>query len=127
MNPKNKYSMVLTIGVSLLIGFLIGYIAGFRYRTGLNRQDLSRVPPPSLQMEPPTLHLSAQAQEIIRELNCVCGCKMELSPCTCEDARGSKEIKQFVQELINQGLSKSKVIEQVVEKYSKDILIKKSQ
>lgn len=127
MNPKKKYSMALTIGVSLLIGFLIGYIAGFRYGTGLNRQDLSRIPPPSLQMELPRLDLSAQAEEIIRELNCVCGCKMELSPCICEDARGSKEIKRFVQELINQGLSKSKVIEQVVEKYSKDILIKKRQ
>lgn len=126
MSQRNKYSMALTIGVSLFIGFLIGYIAGFRYGTGLNRQDLSRIPPPSLQMEPLTLHLSAQAEEIIRELNCVCGCKMELSPCVCEDVRGSKEIKQFVQELINRGLSKSKVIEQAVEKYSKDILIKKS-
>lgn len=126
MNPKNKYSMALTIGVSLLIGFLLGYISGFRYGTGLYRQNLSRIPPPSLQMEPPGMNLSAQAEEIIRELNCVCGCKMELSPCTCEEAKGAKEIKQLVQELIDQGLSKSKVIEQVVDKYSEDILMKKS-
>ena len=127
MNQRNKYSKALTIGISLFIGFLIGYIAGFRYGTGLNRQDLSRIPPPSLQMEPLTLPLSVQVEEIIRELNCVCGCKMELFPCACEDARGSKEIKQFVQELINRGLSKSKVIEQVVEKYSRDILMERSQ
>jgi len=40
--------------------------------------------------------------------------------------RGSREIKQFVQGLVNDGLSKPKVIESVVEKYSQDILIKKS-
>ncbi len=51
---------------------------------------------------------------------------MELLPCTCEEPRGSKEIKMFVQELVNQGLSKSEVIERVVKKYSEDILKKES-
>ena len=63
--------------------------------------------------------------DIVRELNCICDCKMKLLPCTCEEVRGSKEIKEFVQELVEQGLSKSEVMDSLVERYGQAVLIKK--
>ncbi|NIM57986.1 MAG: hypothetical protein GTO16_03455 [Candidatus Aminicenantes bacterium] len=124
-NRKN-FSIVLIIGVSLLIGFLGGYLAGFRYGLRLNRQNF--IPPMAqkTQSRPSRTHLDAEAIEIIKELNCVCDCKMKLSPCTCEEVRGSKEIKAYVQELVEQRLLKSEVMERLVERYGQAVLIKRS-
>ncbi len=72
------------------------------------------------------LALGLNAIEIVKELNCVCGCKMELLPCTCDELKGSREIKKFVKALIDEGLSKRDAIGRLVEKYGQDILIKKS-
>lgn len=62
--------------------------------------------------------------EVVKELNCMCGCKMELLPCNCDGPGGSKEIKGFVQTLVEEGLSKSEVMERVIGKYSPAVLIK---
>lgn len=123
---KRTFSIVLIVIFSLLIGFLGGYIAGFRYGIKFNRESFVQATPQQFQRQPSRVDIDSITTEIVKELNCICGCKMELLPCTCEEPRGSKEIKQFVQRLVNQGLSKPKVIERVVEKYSQDILIKKS-
>lgn len=118
---KKKYSTILVIGVSLVIGFLGGYLVGFRYGIKLSRESFTPFPK-QLLSQTSRVDLASEAVEIIKELNCICGCKMELLPCSCGEPRGSKEIKMFVRELVNQGLSKPEVIERAVEKYSKDIL-----
>lgn len=123
---KKNFSTVLVIVASLLIGFLGGYLAGFRYGIRFNRESLSSAMPQQFQKQPSRVDVSSRAMEIIRELNCICGCKMELLPCTCEESRGSKEIKQFVQTLVDEGLSKSAVVGRVVEKYGQAVLIRNS-
>ncbi len=72
------------------------------------------------------INVVCKAIEIVKELNCICGCKMELLPCTCDELKGSKEIKAFVQALVGEGLSRSEALGRLVEKYGQDILIKKA-
>jgi len=123
---KKNFSTVLVIVASLLIGFLGGYLAGFRYGIRFNRESLSSAMPQQFQRQPSRVDISSIAVEIVKELNCICGCKMELLPCTCEELRGSKEIKHFVQTLVDEGLLKSEVVGRVVEKYGQAVLIRNS-
>ncbi len=127
MAQKNKNFTTLSIIVaSLLIGLLVGYIAGFRYGMRSNRQDSLPAMPQQFQSQPSRIDLSSRVIEIVKELNCICSCKMELLPCTCDDLKGSKEIKAFVQTLVGEGLSRSEALGRLVEKYGQSILIAKS-
>ena len=123
---KKNFSTVSIIVASLLIGLLVGYIVGFRYGMRLNRQDSLPAMPQQLQSQPSRIELSSGAIEVAKELNCICGCMMELLPCTCDELKGSKEIKQFVQTLVGEGLSRSEALGRLVEKYGQSILITKS-
>lgn len=127
MAQKNKNFATLSIIVaSLLIGLLVGYIAGFRYGMRSNRQDPLPAMPQQFQSQPSRIELGSGAIEIVKELNCICSCKMELLPCTCDELKGSKEIKAFVQTLVGEGLSRSEALGCLVEKYGQSVLIAKS-
>lgn len=127
MAQKNKNFATLSIIVaSLLIGLLVGYIAGFRYGMRSNRQDPLPAMPQQFQSQPSRIELGSGAIEIVKELNCICSCKMELLPCTCDELKGSKEIKAFVQTLVGEGLSRSEALGRLVEKYGQSVLIAKS-
>ncbi len=123
---KKNFTTLSIIVASLLIGFLVGYIAGFRYGMRLDRQDSLPAIPQQFQSQPSRIDLSSRAIEIVKELNCICSCNMELLPCTCDDLKGSKEIKAFVQTLVGQGLSRSEALGRLVEKYGQSILLAKS-
>lgn len=127
MAQKNKNFTTLSIIVaSLLIGLLVGYIAGFRYGMRSNRQDPLPAMPQQFQSQPSRIELGSGAIEIVKELNCICSCKMELLPCTCDELKGSKEIKAFVQTLVGEGLSRSEALGRLVEKYGQSVLIAKN-
>ncbi len=113
---KKGYSVYVVAVVCLVVGLCIGYVAGFNHRAGFNQGPAA----PSLNPA-----LDVKATEIISELNCVCGCKMVLSTCTCEEVKGSKEIKLFVRDLVNMGSAKAEIVDRLKEKYGPGILIKK--
>ena len=123
---KKNFTTLSVILASLLIGFLVGYIAGFRYGMRLDRQDSLPAMPQQFQSQPSRIDLSSRVIEIVKELNCICSCKMELLPCTCDDLKGSKEIKAFVQTLVGEGLSRSEALGRLVEKYGQSVLKAKS-
>ncbi len=123
---KKNFTTLSIIVASILIGFLVGYIVGFRYGMRLDRQDSLPAMPQQFQSQPSRIELSSRAIEIVKELNCICSCKMELLPCTCDELKGSKEIKAFVQTLVGEGLSRSEALGRLIEKYGQDILIKTS-
>jgi hypothetical protein len=123
---KKNFTTLSIIVASLLIGFLVGYIAGFRYGMRLNGQDSLPARPQQFQSQPSRIELSSRAIDIVKELNCICSCKMELLPCTCDELKGSKEIKAFVQTLVGEGLSRSEALGRLVEKYGQSILIANS-
>lgn len=126
IQQRKRFSIFLVVCISLVIGFIAGYLAGFRYGKDLSKENFIPAITPSLPAQAPSQELSSEALEIVKELNCICGCGMELMPCTCEEPLGSKEIKLFVQGLVNRGLAKPDVIERLVDKYNQKILIKKS-
>jgi cytochrome c-type biogenesis protein CcmH/NrfF len=137
-SQRTSATIYLVAAASLLIGFCAGYLAGLKDPTPSSR----RLPNPALspvnssmspanaamsagsQAQSASLTLDAKSVEIAKQLFCVCGCKMELLTCTCEDARGSKEIKLFVQDRVRQDVPESKILEQLVDKYGQGILIK---
>jgi len=119
--------MVL-IGVSsIFIGLVLGYLMGVNYGLNLNHGHVAEVSSPqTLPANLSNAGLDLKSAEIIKELNCVCGCNMELQPCTCNEPRGSQEIRRFVLMLVQQGLSRPDIIKRLTEKYSEAILIKKT-
>ncbi len=123
---KKNFTTLSIIVASLFIGLLVGYIAGFRYGMRLDRQDSLPAMPQQFQSQPSRIELSSRAIEIVKELNCICSCRMELLPCTCDKLKGSKEIKAFVQTLVGEGLSRSEALGRLVEKYGQSVLKAKS-
>jgi cytochrome c-type biogenesis protein CcmH/NrfF len=128
MAQRKQTIAILVVGVgSILIGYLLGYTKGYRYGRNLNRGQVAGVSSPQpLSPNPSNPTLDLRTAEIIKELNCVCGCKMELAPCTCDEKRGAQEIRSFVQALIQQQISRPEIINRLVEKYGETILIKKT-
>jgi hypothetical protein len=119
--------LLLTGAISILIGFVPGYLTGLKYGLNTSREHTAHLassqPAPA---NPANTGLDLQSAEIIKELNCVCGCKMELKPCTCDEKRGSQEIKTFVQALVLQQVARPEIISRLKEKYGDAVLIKKT-
>jgi cytochrome c-type biogenesis protein CcmH/NrfF len=128
MARRRQTTGIVLIGViSILIGFVLGYLSGFKDGRNQNKAHVAEASSP--QPLPASLSnpgLDFKSAEIIKELNCVCGCKMELSPCTCDEQRGSQEIRRFVQILVQEGVSRPEIIKRLIEKYTEAILIKKA-
>jgi len=128
MAQQRQTTAIVLIGVSsILIGFVLGYLSGFKYGRNQNKAHIAEVSSPQpLPINPSNPGLDLESAQIIKELNCVCGCKMELAPCTCDERSGAQEIKRFVQVLVQEGVSRPEIINRVTEKYTKAILIKKT-
>ncbi len=61
--------------------------------------------------------LSPQARIIAEGLKCVCGCDDVLADCVCEETPGSRDMKQYVQQLVNEGKSAAQVRDAMVARY----------
>ena len=121
MAQRKQTTIMVLIGVSsILIGLVAGYLLGFRSGLNMNKGQPSSLQTMSANPSNPALDL--MFAEIVKELNCVCGCKMELLPCTCDEQKGSQEIRGFVRMLVQQGLSRPEIIERLGEKYN-EVLI----
>lgn len=59
--------------------------------------------------------------EVYSKLKC-CNCKKEFTPCVCAHA---KEMKDFIDALLINGLNKDEVLLKVAQKYSLDVIINK--
>ena len=124
---KQTGTMVLIGVTSVLIGLVSGYLMGFRSGLNMNKGQMADFSPlQTLSASPSSPALDLIFAGIVDELNCVCGCKMELRPCTCDEQKGSKEIRGFVQQLVQQGLPRPEIIKRLSEKYTEAILIKKT-
>ena len=125
MAQRKQTTIMVLIGVSsILIGLVAGYLLGFRSGLNMNKGQPSSFQ--TLTANPSNPALDLMFAEIVKELNCVCGCKMELQPCTCDEQKGSQEIRGFVRMLVQQGLSRPEIIKRLREKYNEGILIKKT-
>jgi cytochrome c-type biogenesis protein CcmH/NrfF len=69
---------------------------------------------------PPSVAYSAEAKELFASLKCLCGtCDDTLAKCNCGQAR---QMKGYVDSLVESGISTSEVMDKVVEKYGLEVL-----
>lgn len=90
MAQRKQIAVIVLVGAcAILIGFVLGDLTGFKYGKGQNKAYVAEVSSPlSLPVNPSSPAFDLSSIEIMKELNCVCGCDMELQPCTCDKQRG---------------------------------------
>ena len=77
--------------------------------------------PPTFPTPPSIVAYSAEAEALFSSLNCLCGtCNDTLAQCTCGEAR---QMKGYIDSLLDTSSSKSEVIDKVVEKYGPGVLV----
>jgi len=69
-----------------------------------------------------TLVLSPKARLLAERFKCVCGCNDTLSICTCSKTPGSRDMKLYLQQLVDEGKSPAEIQSAMVERYGSDVL-----
>jgi LPXTG-motif cell wall-anchored protein len=69
------------------------------------------------------IHLTPEASIIAERYRCVCSCNDPLSVCTCSKTPGSRDMKQYVQELVNQKKSGKEIDAAMAARYGPNVLI----
>ena len=77
--------------------------------------------PPTFPTPPSIVAYAAEAEALFASLNCLCGtCNDTLAECNCPDAR---QMKGYVDSLVETSTSESEVMDKVVEKYGPEVLV----
>ena len=118
MSPKKRRNKSLILWVTfIIVAIIIGYFLGKGYKI--------TSPESESKVKAPQLVLTTKALDIIKELNCACGsCVETLIDCSCRISKGADEMKRFIQAKIDEGLTKSRVLKKIVEKYGAAVLIR---
>ena len=66
--------------------------------------------------------LSPKARLLAERFLCVCGCKDILSTCTCKETPGSRDMKKYVQQLVDEGKTPGEVEAAMVARYGEKVL-----
>ena len=66
--------------------------------------------------------LSPPARLLAERLQCVCGCKDILADCTCKETPGSRDMKKYLQQLVDEGRTPSEVETAMVARYGRAAL-----
>lgn len=74
----------------------------------------------SVTIEP--INLTPPARLLAEGLKCVCGCDDILAECTCDKTPGSHDMKQYLQQLVDEGKPPAEVRKAMVEKYGQAVL-----
>jgi len=69
------------------------------------------------------IHLTPEASIIAERYRCVCSCNLPLGVCTCSKTPGSRDMKQYVQEQVNQKKSVKEIDAAVAARYGPNVLI----
>ncbi len=63
------------------------------------------------------VNLSPAARMLAEKIQCVCGCKDILAACNCGETPGSRDMKQYLQQLVNDGKNPTEVVSLMEERY----------
>lgn len=69
------------------------------------------------------VRLTPEASIVAERYRCICSCNDPLNVCTCTKTPGSRDMKTYVQELVNQRKSGKQVDEAMVARYGAGVLI----
>ena len=65
--------------------------------------------------------LSPQARILAERLVCVCGCNDILATCTCAETPGSRDMKKYLQQLVDEGKNPVEVENAMVARYGEAV------
>jgi len=125
------------VNLAALAGALImiGLVAYAAYRRG---QQTAPPPPdaataPAAESTGPDLgtaitaqvpiHLTPEASIIAERYRCICGCNDPLNVCTCSKTPGSRDMKMYVQQLVNESKTGKEIDDLMVARYGKEVLL----
>jgi len=77
--------------------------------------------PTLIKAEVPGL-LSPEARIMTERYRCVCGCDDRLSVCTCENTPGSRDMKEYVEELVTAHKSIREIDRAMIERYGEQVM-----
>ena len=114
---------------------LIGLVALALYRRG---HTVAPAPEPAASATPAAtpveqgtaiaaavpVRLTPEAAIIAERYRCVCSCNDPLNVCTCTKTPGSRDMRQYVQELVNQKKSGKEIDEAMMSRYGPAVLIR---
>lgn len=131
-NPKKavtiKIDQRILYGAIAVLGIVALVVLGIWVLRPSTMASQPQTPPTrSVQEVPPTfptplppVAYSVEAEALFPSLNCPCGaCSDTLAKCDCGDAR---QMKGYVDSLVETSASESEVIDKVVEKYGPEAL-----
>lgn len=72
---------------------------------------------------PLPIRLSPEASIVAERYRCICSCNDPLNVCTCTRTPGSRDMKTYVQELVNQKKSGKEVDAAMIAKYGAGVLL----
>lgn len=72
---------------------------------------------------PLPVRLSPEASIVAERYRCICSCNDPLNVCTCMRTPGSRDMKTYVQELVNQKKSGKEVDEAMIARYGAGVLL----
>ena len=72
---------------------------------------------------PLPVRLSPEASIVAERYRCVCSCNDPLNVCTCTRTPGSRDMKTYVQELVNQKKSGKEVDAAMIARYGAGVLL----
>ena len=72
---------------------------------------------------PLPVRLSPEASIVAERYRCICSCNDPLNVCTCTRTPGSRDMKMYVQELVNQKKSGKEVDQEMIARYGAGVLL----
>jgi hypothetical protein len=129
--PRPVNAIVVAGGV-----ILIGLVAFALYQRG---RTTAPVPEPAAASSTPApgdeplqgtaitatvpVRLSPEAAVVAERYRCICSCNDPLNVCTCTKTPGSRDMRQYVQELVNQKKSGEEIDQAMIAKYGPQVVI----
>src|SRR5207247_11207564 len=88
------------------------------------KQETGEAPPPGTPITATLpVRLSPEATIIAERYRCVCSCNDPLNVCTCTKTPGSRDMRQYVQELVNQKKTGKEIDAAMAARYGPGVLI----
>ena len=118
VRKSGKMRMRDMVLAAVLIAALGAGVIGIWY------SQQTRPSSPSLRspIELPSFTWSREVESIAALFNCPCGnCDLNLAKCTCDNPKGSVEIKSYINSLLRKNTSREEVIKQVEKRYGSKI------
>jgi len=128
------------VNLAALAGFvvLIGLVAFALYRRGhptaptpetapageTAKEETGAVPPPGTPITAMVpVRLTPEATIVAERYRCVCSCNDPLNVCTCTKTPGSRDMRSYVQELVNQKKSGHEIDLAMLARYGPNVLM----